>query len=308
MRVLASDFRYASSIGLDKTETVECPRQGRIPRHEIDYWNENGESTVWVNVPELTAETVIRAYWGFKPGKEPLARPISEAWADYAGVWHFSEEGGIVHDSSGNRYHSANDGGGTVSNVNAKVGLARTANGTAFLTGVTDLTSASATKRISRVESFSISGWMLSTATIGSSQYPAMMLKGEWTKNGWYACFESSPTKFNGVGTGATKTIVTLPTSVYNNWAYLTVVFNGTSCSVYEDGALVQTYAINQVSNSSYALRLANALTGRIDEFRIQNGVQSATYIEADYATLTDPGFLTYGQPRITAPTILIVQ
>ena len=60
--------------------------------------------------------------------------------------------------------------------------------------------------------------------------------------------------------------------------------------------------------NTSYALRFGLDLTGRIDEFRIQDGVQSAAYVSADYATQTDPDFLTYGQPRNTAPTMLILR
>ena len=123
------------------------------------------------------------------------------------------------------------------------------------------------------------------------------MRKGQWAGGGWFACFEASPTKFNGVGSSSTRTIVDIPTSVYNNWVYLTVVFNDTSCSVYEDGALVDdTYAINKVNNSTYELQLANALTGRIDEYRIRNGLQSAAYVSADYATQTDPDFLTFGE------------
>ena len=271
---------------------------GTLLAHDIDYWNPNGESTVWVNVPELTAETVIRAYWGFKPGREPLDRPSDEAWTDYVGVWHFSEASGIVRDSSGNGYHSTNGGGGTVSNVNAKVGLARNVANSVFKTGVTDLTSASAAKRISNVSRFSISGWMHSTATIGNNQWPDLIRKGQMTGNGWFACFEGSPTKFNGVGTGGTRTIVTIPASVYNDWVYLTVVFNDTSCSVYEDGEHVQTYDINKVSNSTYELMLANALTGRIDEYRIHNHVDDAAYIAADYATQTDPDFLTFGEVK----------
>jgi hypothetical protein len=116
------------------------------------------------------------------------------------------------------------------------------------------------------------------------------------TGNGWFACFEEKPTKFNGVGTGGTRTIVTIPASVYNNWVYLTVVFNDASCSVYEDGAFVQTYAIDKVKNSTYELSLANALTGRIDEYRIHNRVDDAAYIAADYATQTDHDFLTFGK------------
>ena len=46
----------------------------------------------------------------------------------------------------------------------------------------------------------------------------------------------------------------------------------------------------------AYALRFADSLTGRIDEFRIHDGVQSAAYVSADYATQTDPDFLTFGE------------
>ena len=39
---------------------------GTVLAHEIDTWNADGESLVWVNVPELTDKTKIIAYWGVK--------------------------------------------------------------------------------------------------------------------------------------------------------------------------------------------------------------------------------------------------
>jgi hypothetical protein len=62
------------------------------------------------------------------------------------------------------------------------------------------------------------------------------------------------------------------------------------------------------VSNSTYGLRFANAITGRIDEYRIHNRLQDAAYAAADYATQTDPEFLTFGTVKITAPTMLILR
>ena len=286
---------------------------GTLLAHEIDYWNENGESTVWVNVPELTAETVIRAYWGFKPGKEPLARPSDATWADYVGVWHFSEASGSARDSSVNGYH-ATDGGGTVSNLDAKVGLSRNVNKTSLATSVSNLASTGNKKPLTTVSKFTASGWMLSTLDIGvgsNAKYPQMMRnKNVWSDgNGWFTGYEGTSVKFNAVGSGSTRTIPDLPTSVYNNWVYLTIVYDGATTTIYEDGALVGSYAINTVNgNTSYALRFGLDLTGRIDEFRIQDGVQSAVYAAADYATQTDPDFLTYGRPRNTAPTMLILQ
>ena len=279
--------------------------------HEIDYWNENGESTVWVNVPELTADTVIRACWGLRAGQGILPSATSRTWPEYVGVWHFSEESGVVHDSSGNRYHSTNDGNGMVSNVNAKVGLARNASRTAFITTATQLDSADAAKPITAMSKFTVSGWMLSTATIGANQWPQMMRnKNVWNDGtGWYTGIEAGPDKFTGTGSGGTREIITLPVSIYNNWVYLTTVFNGTSCSVYANGVFVKTSTINTVkASTTYALRFAQDFTGRMDEYRIQDGVQSAAYISADYATQTDPDFLTYGRPHNTAPTILTVR
>ncbi|MBO4708789.1 MAG: hypothetical protein J5727_03300, partial [Kiritimatiellae bacterium] len=275
---------------------------GTLLAHDIDYWNPNGESTVWVNVPELTAETVIRAYWGFKPGREPLDRPSDEAWTDYVGVWHFSEASGIVRDSSGNGYHSTNDGGGTVSNLDAKVGLSRNVNKTSLATSVSNLASTGNKKPLTTVSKFTASGWMLSTLDIGvgsNDKWPQMMRnKNVWSDgNGWFTGYEGTSVKFNAVGSGSTRTIPDLPTSVYNNWVYLTIVYDGATTTIYEDGALVGSYAINTVNgNTSYVLRFGQDLTGRIDEFRIQDGVQSAAYVGADYATQTDAGFLTFGE------------
>ncbi len=284
---------------------------GTLLAHEIDYWNENGESTVWVNIPELTADTVFRACWGLVPGHEALAPIISKAWPEYVGVWHFSEENGVVRDSSGNCYDSTNDGGGTVSNVNAKVGLARNASRTAFITTATQLDSAYAAKPITAMSKFTVSGWMLSTATIGANQWPQMMRnKNNWSEStGWYTGIEAGPDKFCGTGSGSTREIITLPVSIYNNWVYLTTVFDGAACSVYANGVFVKTSTINAVkASTTYALRFAQDFTGRMDEYRIHDRVDGAAYIEADYATQTDPGFLTFGTVKMTAPTVLILR
>lgn len=276
---------------------------GTMLAHEVDYWNANGESTVWVNVPELTSNTVIRACWGFKPGREPLDRPSDEAWTDYVGVWHFSEASGSARDSSGNGYN-ATCSAATTSNVNAKVGLSRNTTGTTFVTSVSNLANTGNKKPLTTVSKFTASGWMLSTLDIGvgsNAKYPQMMRnKNVWSDGtGWFTGYEGSSVKFNAVGSGGTRTIPDLPTSVYNNWVYLSIVYDGATTTIYEDGALVGSYAIDTVkANISYALRFADSLTGRIDEFRIQNGVQSAAYVGADYATQTDAAFLSYGEVK----------
>ena len=312
VRVRLSTAIEKFSYGKCKADELRFLLSDGTPlEHEIDYWNENGESTVWVNVPELTADTVIRACWGLRAGQGILPSATSRTWPEYVGVWHFSEESGVVHDSSGNRYHSTNDGNGMVSNVNAKVGLARNASKTAFITTATQLDSAGAAKPITAMSKFTVSGWMLSTATIGANQWPQMMRnKNVWSENtGWYTGIEAGPDKFTGTGSGSTREVITLPVSIYNNWVYLTTVFDGTACSVYANGVFVKTSTINTVkASTTYALRFAQDFTGRMDEYRIHNRTEDAAYIAADYATQTDPDFLTFGEITNSCGFMIIVK
>ncbi|MBQ3314805.1 MAG: hypothetical protein IJG70_02440, partial [Kiritimatiellae bacterium] len=266
---------------------------------EVDYWNPEGESTVWVKVPSLAADTKIYAVFGRKDGRAAIASSQKKVWGDYVGVWHFSEASGVVHDSSLNGWHTTNNGGGTVSNLNAKVGLARNTINSSYLeVGVRNLAASGNAKPLTAVSKFTISGWMLSTAAIGSGQYPQFMRnKNTWNEgNGWLAGFEASPTYFDAVGSGGTRTFVTVPSTVYNNWIYLTVVYNGGTVSIYENGSHVQNCGINSVvAGTSQNLRFAGSLTGRIDEYRIRDGVETAAYIEAEYKTMNEAGFFEYG-------------
>jgi hypothetical protein len=54
-----SDFRQQDGGDLAFTDAA-----GEAIPHEIDTWNESGESLVWVKVPTLARGTVIRCYNG----------------------------------------------------------------------------------------------------------------------------------------------------------------------------------------------------------------------------------------------------
>ncbi len=309
---LSTDIKRFSYERCKADELRFALPDGTLLAHEIDWWNENGESTIWVNVPELTSNTVFTAYWGMPAGREAL-RAAGETWPEYVGVWHFSEASGIAHDSSGNRYDSIDNGGGTLSNLNAKVGLARNANMTSMITSVTKLDSTSAAKPMTTMSKFSVSGWMYSNVDVATSskKYPQQIRnKNGWNEStGWYTGIEGASDKFCGNGSGATREIITLPVSIYTNWVYLTTVFDDASCSVYANGVFVKTSAINAVkASTTYPLRFATDFNGIMDEYRIHDRLQDAAYIEADYATQTDPDFLTFGNVKNPAPTMLILR
>ena len=154
---------------------------------------------------------------------------------------------------------------------------------------------------------FTVSGWVLSTVDIATGSWPKPMRKLTGS-DGWDVAFADSPTRFCGRGTGSTFSIVDLPTSVYGNWVYMSVVFSDATCRVFENGSLVKAYTVSKVANNSSPLVLGAGFTGRIDEFRVRDGVQSAAYVSADYATQADPEFLTYGKVRNTVPTVILLR
>ena len=66
---------------------------------EVDTWNTNGVSLVWVKVPSLTDSTKITAYYGWDSA--PMVAS-SNVWANgYVGVWHMKETGLPLAESSG---------------------------------------------------------------------------------------------------------------------------------------------------------------------------------------------------------------
>ncbi len=71
--------------------------------HEIDQWNTNGASSVWVQVPALCGtNTSIWAYWGNPAGTNPPAWTTNGAvWLpQYQLVWHLEQSGLPYQDST----------------------------------------------------------------------------------------------------------------------------------------------------------------------------------------------------------------
>ncbi|MCE9614543.1 MAG: lamin tail domain-containing protein [Lentisphaerae bacterium] len=77
-----SDLRFTSGV------------DGSSLAYEIESWNTNGESTVWVRVPLLARpEDFMFAYWGRATANEsPTYTRNGDAWeAPYRGVWHLQD-------------------------------------------------------------------------------------------------------------------------------------------------------------------------------------------------------------------------
>ena len=272
---------------------------GELLPCEVDYWNPEGESTVWVKVPLLTADTRLYVVFGRNPGRAAIAPNPKRVWSAYAGVWHMSPAGDsarIAYDSTANGYDGTNTAA-TAANSDAMVGTSFSG---VYKTGVGDLRSASAAKPLAAYNRFTVEGWLKCAST---SKYDSTLLKGTWINNsqrGWACQLQNSLTKWSIVGPGINWTQYNVP-SFLDTWKHVVSIYNGTTSTLYVNGSLVGNGTVVSITDNTIDLltihNSGNSGT-YIDEARLYDGVESATYIAANYKTMTQPGFFVYGKVK----------
>ncbi len=96
----AADLRFTASNG-----TTELS-------YDIDTWNTNGQSFVWVQVPLITSTNdYVYAYWGKAGSTTPAYVTNGATWGTtYRAVWHFPTNAVSLRDSTTNRILLSNTG------------------------------------------------------------------------------------------------------------------------------------------------------------------------------------------------------
>ena len=140
---------------------------------------------------------------------------------------------------------------------------------------------------------FTMSGWMKLSA------------KGSWPRifvgnpsNGDRSCWEiwresDSQVKVNGGNSSTTATFnLGLGTGT---WYYLTLVYDGTSVTLYSNGNSQGSGTVATPAHKTYlsiggpGTTADRSIVGTFDEVRMYNGALSADRVAADYATMNDP-------------------
>ena len=84
-----TDFSYDDFDKENGGDLRFADENGNMLAHEIDTWDENGVSTVWVKVPTLNSSTKITAYYGWVFAPTVNSKDV---WSNgYVGVWHLGE-------------------------------------------------------------------------------------------------------------------------------------------------------------------------------------------------------------------------
>ncbi len=279
--------------------------------YEIESWNTNGTSFVWVQVPEFTNSTAIQMYWGKSGLGTPAYTTNGATWNDgFAGVWHMTNK--VVKDSSAHGY-DANivNNPSAVADTNGIIGTAQDYNGA--------LNAYTAVGAINFTNT-TLSAWVwcrdLSRQGLFMSKDGAGALGAGssffWQQNatirGESFPFGSDVVQ-NVANSGGTGT-----------WMHVAWTVNSSYQSFYTNGVFAASWYKLPISQNADQLRLAGSLNqvgrfhnGRLDECRAEWVGRSPAWIRACYlnqsapasfyasgAILARPLPLTFTSPSVT--------
>ena len=303
---------------------------------EVDTWNPQGESLVWVKVP-LAEGTKINLVYN---GTATVANDPSAVWGDYTGVWHFEtlDESVKVTNAQGT-YPSSTAAEGIDGNVSTysvpgepgRFGNCFRVNDSTgykegnFNNGGVWVNDAGTASPVDGGENFTISGWFKH----GNFQYywdhffykRAASGNGGTPNNAFAIEIDSgsgNTAKPLPRGSSGTGRAVTLSNNLLDTWGYITFAYEGTTCHVYENGVLRGDVTITKCIDNDSPLVFGDnstvtagngdaAWNGWIDEVRFAKGTKSAAFIAAEYAAMTTDGLLYYGAVETADPSAIVV-
>ena len=309
-----SGFDYSQFQREDHADLCFTDEAGNLLPHEIDTWNEEGESLVWVCVPNLVKDATFVMHYG---ASEAVNSRPANVWKQYAAVYHFngsmkdSGRGGIAYSFVKDAQADSNGiVGAGFKNASANCGYPFS-----WLDSITTMT---------------VSGWVKPSAN--SSNARIFSSKTEYTRNGFEFMFVGGTGLYaRGDGSNSTWKYTPSPaTDAYPTgvWSHYAVAIGPSSsdCSVYMNGAALTPAAGSAIApittheggaiyfGSNAKPDAPDPVSGLMDELRIYNGFASADWVKAEYDSVTDPDYITYGdahlanadRPAFTQPTVTV--
>jgi hypothetical protein len=282
---------------MDSGQTAEL-------NYEFDNWDTGNTSYVWVQVPALTSNTCIWAFWGNSSSCVTSAPAIyttnGATWSQgYAAVWHMDETPtgatGEIRDSAANDNDGTTVGGmGSGNSVAGRADRALNFNGSGQRVGYGDPGSL-------QIATGTLEAWV-NTANPGYS-YRGILTKqnayGMFLKTGVLMIYDWSASADRSSG-------ISLDDS---QWHHVAVTFNSGmngGTALYVDGVKKLTTEMT-VLNQSVEVQIADGhsaqyLNGTIDEARISSTYRSSNWIWACWLNVASNSvFTSYGSLGYTS-------
>jgi hypothetical protein len=277
---------------------------------EIDEWNDDGSSTIWVQIPVLNATNNIWAYWG-NPNDTDVPPASSNVWlnAGYEIVYHLKQSAFPFVDSTG-QYPAAE--GVAPTPAAGVVGHGESFN------GASDYISPGA---VTLSNQFTTYVWININPGAANEQSMWVNQVGGYGSNGfsWYVdSYETSDriTRFDsGTGTGGAYVGAdpSASNAVASGWHFMVSTWNQAAGRVtnYLDGNIngagtaVAGFGLTNRLNLGAFLNPTLFFNGVMDEARVQAGVASTNWIATTYLNMSQNSFVGYS-PLNPAPKLFI--
>lgn len=282
------DYDAAESQGADLRFVADDQRTELD--YEVEYWDESGDSEVWLRLPVVPASPAPLQVWMYygNEGAAAAQNPATVWEPDYVSVHHFSD----LQDSTGNGHTGV--GANLPSDANGQIGRSFFFDGTDDQVELMnesdyDLTTALTVEAWISVESF-------------NDEWQAVVTKGD---NTW-RMHRNGFSNFVGFGSDTSDSNDNLSgTTAVNDgsWFYVAIIYDGATKYIYVDGSedasqsssgpLNATGDVVLVGNN--ATHPSRVFQGRIDEVRISSVARSAEWMQLQNRSMRDAGFVTIG-------------
>ena len=266
-----------------------------VYEHEIETWNPEGESRIWVKIPKTTAGMRLFAHYGL-PDQQKSIDETASFWSDYTGVWHMNETTGSAADATGNGLAAEPQDNG---------------DGTHWYSVPFD-------EKLNLGDTFTVSGWFYADPGKFPTQNNLLFSrKAVWAEGtGWEGMLDKWDVDVRAVCYGASadswglndnpEARAKLSAVFPGTWAYVTFVYSPWRGALYVNGELIKKDYVASAADSGNPLQIGgradlsrsedHAFHGQIREVRYGAGEKSAAWIRAEYLNQKpDSDFLTYG-------------
>ncbi|MEM6988856.1 MAG: DUF2341 domain-containing protein [Myxococcota bacterium] len=291
------DYAAAAADGSDLRFVSELADDVALP-HEVERWEPDGTSLVWVRVPELGATPEEDEFWLLygDTGLDPWSDP-RDVWSNgFAAVWHFGgdeEVPAMFVDSTAEAHVMTPDGASAKYSLDAGPG----GFGTALVIDEPTRLLVPDGASLDTSQPLSLEAWVRPSVTSATSNHreivdkpAAYRLVAVNLNNGRpFANFlNTADAEITASGPAA------LPAST---WSYLVGTYDGQTLRLYVDGTSVaQMGSPVGASTNTAELQVGVRFAGRIDELRIAGAARSAAWIEVQRSAMLDE-LLDYGAP-----------
>ena len=283
-------FSYADMVNPSSGNELRfADASGKSLDYDVEEWNTNGISLVWVKIPSLTKMTAFKMYYGGVPTDEVKA--IRTWSADYVGVWHMAEADGDVSDASGNGLAASPNGSGEAYSIAGTGVFAKGRFNTSVRNKGTgrSMLCVSDSYLLDLGSDFTLSGWVKMTDTIDGGGLARIAVRSADGATPEWEIALADATTLQACGNGGTTLSGTI-SSAMDNWRHVAAVYDGTTLKVYVDGSIVLNGEITAAKDSNNKLCFGTKgglynghFTGLFDEFRLRDAVCSADWVEAEY-------------------------